>query len=285
MSHPAYNKAPVPNAWRPLLEGMGLAVLWLGGTRLLHGWCGWGEAVGPLHPTGGLALALLLCRGAHARVHYGAGLALGGLCMAAWSPPADWARSAAELLAWAAEVGLGSRLLRRKGLERCSLPDGARLLGYACGCAAACGALVWASAMLAAGAWGVAEWPAQFLRWWGGSALGMVLMLPLILSWHQVRLQDVARRRVAEGLLLYGLALAAGQVIFLGWGGDGLRPLAHAYWLFLFVVWAGVRLGMAGTMGLLCLVAAQAGWGMLERQGFFAQDLQASGGLGYGAYL
>ena len=115
LSHPASNKAPVPNAWRPLLEGMGLAVLWLGGTRLLHGWCGWGEAVGPLHPTGGLALALLLCRGAHGRVRYGAGLALGGLCMAAWSPPADWARSAAELLAWAAEVGLGSRLLRRKG--------------------------------------------------------------------------------------------------------------------------------------------------------------------------
>ena len=36
---------------------------------------------------------------------------------------------------------------------------------------------------------------------------------------------------------------------------------------------------------LLCLVAVQAGWGTLQRQGFFAQDLQASGGLGYGAYM
>src|SRR5574337_121004 len=78
----------------------------------------------------------------------------------------------------------------------------------------------------------------------------------------------------------------AGPVAALvGRGGAGWRALAHAYWQFLFVAWAGVRLGLAGTTGLLCLVALQAGWGTLQRQGFFAQDLQASGGLGYGAYI
>lgn len=103
-------------------------------------------------------------------------------------------------------------------------------------------------------------------------------------------LPRVARRRLsacrlAEGVLVYGLALAAGQVIFWGWGAPHWRPLANAYWQFLFVAWAGMRLGLAGTLGLLGLVAAQAGWGMLQRLGFFAQDLRASGGLSYGAYI
>ncbi|MHA7598910.1 PAS domain-containing protein [Alicycliphilus sp. T452] len=106
-------------------------------------------------------------------------------------------------------------------------------------------------------------------------------MVQPVLSWQR----GVTWRQTAEGVAVYGLALAAGQVIFLGWGGEWLRPLAHAYWQFLFVAWAGVRLGMAGTAGLLCLVTAQAGWGMLQGQGFFAQDLQATGGLGYGSYV
>ncbi len=96
---------------------------------------------------------------------------------------------------------------------------------------------------------------------------------------------DLARSRVAEGVVAYGLALVVGQVVFLGWPGAALRPLAHAYWMFLFVAWAGMRLGLPGTAGLLCLVAAQAGWGALQGQGFFARDLQDSGGLGYGAFI
>lgn len=102
---------------------------------------------------------------------------------------------------------------------------------------------------------------------------------------QRARRRGVPWRRVAEGVLVYALAFAAGQVIFLGWGGASLRPLAHAYWQFLFVAWAGMRLGRAGTAGLLCLVAAQAGWGALQRQGFFSQDVAANAGLGYGAYV
>ncbi|WP_404300756.1 MASE1 domain-containing protein [Alicycliphilus denitrificans] len=278
----------VPTAWRPLLQGMGLAAAWLGGLGLLvsTGGAGFGEALGLLHPTGGLVLALLLCRSGHDHLRFGAGLALGGLCMALWRPwTGEEGASVAELLAWGVEAGLGWRLLRRQGPEHAALPPFRQLLLHGGGWAAGSGALAWAGVMLVAGDWAVAEWVVRWLRWWAGSALGVMLIVPLILSWRQAWRAGVPPRQLAEGVLLYGLACAAGSVIFWGWGGPGLRPLAHAYWLFLFVVWAGVRLGVAGTMGLLCLVAAQAGWGMQQRQGFFAQDLQASGGLGYGAYV
>lgn len=136
--------------------------------------------------------------------------------------------------------------------------------------------------MQAAGPRDADGWPVRWLHRWDRAVPGMVLTAPPPQwAWHR----GVAWHRVAEGVLVYALALAAGQVIFLGWGGEQWRPLAHAYWQFLFVAWAGMRLGLAGTAGLLCLVAVQAGWGTLQRQGFFAQDLQASGGLGYGAYM
>ncbi len=270
-------------AWRPLLGGAGLALLWLGSARIAQDL--WGQEVvqGLLQTTGGLALVLLLDRGAR----YGVGLALGGLIGLALGPAATWGVSAAELLAWAVHAGLGAALLRLRSidLEHCSLASCRQLLVYAGGWAAGAGALAGSAALLAMGAWSAADWPAQWLRWWGGSALGTVLVVPLLLSWRPVWRRGLAWHRVSEGLLVYALAFAVGQVVFMGWMGDVLRPLAHAYWLFLFVAWAGVRLGMAGTTGLLCLVAAQAGWGALQGRGFFAQDLKGSAGLGYVAYV
>ncbi len=90
--------------------------------------------------------------------------------------------------------------------------------------------------------------------------------------------------RLAEALLVYALALAVGQVAFMDGFGALLWPLNNAYWMFLFVAWAGVRLGLGGTTVLLGLVALQAGWGTLQGRGFFAQDLH-SAGLGYASYM
>ena len=89
---------------------------------------------------------------------------------------------------------------------------------------------------------------------------------------------------MAEGWLLYGLSLAAGQVIFLNGQQTWLAPVASGYWMFLFVTWAAVRLGMLGTVGLLCLVTLQALAGTLHGSGFFAADLLASHGFGYWSY-
>ncbi|MCE1249718.1 MAG: PAS domain-containing protein [Comamonadaceae bacterium] len=88
-----------------------------------------------------------------------------------------------------------------------------------------------------------------------------------------------------ETLLVYALALAAGQVAFWdGWGAL-LWPLGNAYWLFLFVTWAGVRLGWWGTTGLLLLIGLQAGAGTRQGLGFFARDLNSGVWLGYASYM
>lgn len=88
-----------------------------------------------------------------------------------------------------------------------------------------------------------------------------------------------------ETLLVYALALAVGLVAFWDWWDALLWPLGNAYWLFLFVTWAGVRLGWWGTTGLLLLIGLQAGWGTHQGLGFFARDLNSGVWLGYASYL
>lgn len=88
-----------------------------------------------------------------------------------------------------------------------------------------------------------------------------------------------------ETLLVYALALAVGLVAFWDWWDALLWPLGNAYWLFLFVTWAGVRLGWWGTSGLLLLIGLQAGWGTQQGLGFFARDLNSGVWLGYASYM
>ncbi|QIL43199.1 PAS domain-containing protein [Acidovorax sp. HDW3] len=88
-----------------------------------------------------------------------------------------------------------------------------------------------------------------------------------------------------ETLLVYALALTVGLVAFWDWWDALLWPLGNAYWLFLFVTWAGVRLGWWGTTGLLLLIGLQAGWGTQQGLGFFARDLNSGVWLGYASYM
>lgn len=92
-------------------------------------------------------------------------------------------------------------------------------------------------------------------------------------------------RYCGEVALVYALALAVGHIAFMGWMGGVLWPLNNVYWMFLFVTWAGVRLGLASTCGLLMLIAVQAGWGTLQQRGFFAQDITTRSGLGYTSFM
>ncbi|MDY0108004.1 MAG: MASE1 domain-containing protein, partial [Giesbergeria sp.] len=236
-----------------------------------------------LRPTSGLALALLLLGGPR--------LAWGVLAGALASHALEGARpvaTLAEALASTLAALLGAWLLRRQAdfQDMCGSFAACRhLLLYGCGVAAAVGALLASTGLLLTGQIGVAAWPLTLLRGWMGDALGIVLVTPLLLSWWHVLAAQRPLPRMAEGLLLYTLAGVAAQAIFSGWHSDALAPIANAYWMFLFVAWSGVRLGMFATAGLLCLIALQALWGTSQRTGFFAHDLDRSQGLGYGSYM
>src|SRR3990167_6947630 len=116
-------------------------------------------------------------------------------------------------------------------------------------------------------------------------AFGIMLATPLILSWRYKLQRSTTQQRIPEGALAYVLTFVACLAIFSDWHTDLLDPVANAYWMFLFITWVGVRLGMFGTVGLLCMIALQALWGAHQRTGFFARDLDGSQGFGYWSYM
>ncbi len=251
-----------------------------------------GAATSPVHvqglnlllcPASGLALALLLLGGPRMAASVLAGSLL---TLAAHGTPPDLA--IIEALAATASASLGAWLLRRQPAfqTQCATFTGCRML-FVSGCCvgAGTGALVGSAGWLLSGQIGIAEWAPRALRWWMGDALGILLVTPLVLSWRDRLQRSSTRYRIPEGALAYVLAFVACLAIFSDWHSDLLNPVANAYWTFLFITWVGVRLGMFGTVGLLCMIALQALWGTTQRTGFFARDLDGSQGFGYWSYM
>ena len=236
-----------------------------------------------LHPASGLALALLLMGGPHMATSVLVGSLL---TQAASGTPPD--RAIIEALAATASASLGAWLLRRQPdfEAQCATFAGCRRL-FALGCCVGggAGALAGSTGLLLTGQIGAADWAPHALRWWMGDALGIVLVTPLILSWQRQLQRSATQYRIPEGTLAYVLTFLAGLAIFSDWHSDRLAPVANAYWMFLFITWAGVRLGLFSTVGLLCMIALQALWGTSQRMGFFARDLDGSQGFGYWSYM
>ena len=236
-----------------------------------------------LCPSSGLALALLLMGGPP----MAASVLIGGLLtQAASGTPPD--QAIIEAVAATVSASLGAWLLRRQPdfSTHCATFSGCRMLFvFGCCVGAGVGALVGSVSLLLAGPINTAEWALHVLRWWMGDALGILLVTPLILSWSHKLQRSTTQQRIPEGMLAYVLTFVACLAIFSDWYTDLLDPVANAYWTFLFITWVGVRLGLFGTVGLLCMIALQALWGTSQYKGFFARDLVGSQGFGYWSYM
>ena len=106
-----------------------------------------------------------------------------------------------------------------------------------------------------------------------GVMFGVIItMLPLLATreWSNV---FRTRRGSWEGVLIIGLSILVGQVVFLNWAHESLGQVARGYWMFLFVTLAALRLGPGGTMIVISIAAIQALAGALNGLGFFSDDL------------
>lgn len=120
--------------------------------------------------------------------------------------------------------------------------------------------------------------PAQFwtsaMHWWMGDVLGIALVTPLVQVWRGGLWLKLTASQWAEALLVLGVSLLAGQVIFLGWLSIELSLLSRqGYWMFFFVPWTAIRLGSRAVVLLLLGATAQAFLGAQAGVGFFADDL------------
>jgi PAS domain-containing protein len=115
-------------------------------------------------------------------------------------------------------------------------------------------------------------------RWWRGDVLGIAFLTPLILSFVRHASFSLARIRFWETLVLWVLAIAMGQMVFLAWSPFTLldKPL-DLIWIFPLIIWVGLRTGRRNTALIQLLFMGQALASAHLKIGVFATDFTQYG--------
>ncbi|MEO5345351.1 MAG: response regulator [Magnetococcus sp. YQC-9] len=127
--------------------------------------------------------------------------------------------------------------------------------------------------------------PYGMLHWVGGTSFGFISGMLFLLIWQQRSHYDTSPKTWREGIVIIGLSVIVGQVVFLSWWHDSLGQLARGYWMFLFVTLAALRLGPKGTGIVVMITTIQGIVGAYLHLGFFANDIEKTGLTNYFFYM
>jgi PAS domain S-box-containing protein len=107
-----------------------------------------------------------------------------------------------------------------------------------------------------------------FWNWWTGwqgDLSGMLVVVPLVLSWLHPDTVKWTVRRAAEGLVFWTLLMLAAHIVFSGGAGAPV-PLSTTFMLVPLVVWAAFRFAQRGVTTATAAVCALALWYTVMRQ-------------------
>lgn len=244
---------------------------------LVYGLLGWlshryfliDDSIGIFWPASGWALASLLLWGP--RMAWGIALAGAALVLTL---------GASSLVAAASALGTAGSALIAYQLLQCpprvdrrlhQLRDYGQILYKGALIAPLFSALLGVSSLTLSGALPLGLFLDKVWQWWAGDALGVLVVCPLVLAFAHPPYRWPDAPRLLETLLVIGLGVAAGLLIFFHHS-PGLVPQLErkAYWLFALVVWAAFRLGARGLLVFLGIVTTQCMVSILQNVGFFA---------------
>ncbi len=95
--------------------------------------------------------------------------------------------------------------------------------------------------------------------WWQGDISGILIVMPLVLSWAAPDTVAWTPRRAIEGLVFLLLLLFAAHVVFSPAYGAG-NPYSMTFILVPFVVWAAFRFGQRGVTTATAAICGVALW-------------------------
>ncbi len=259
------------------------------GVALVYALLSWGVKVFLSAPTttsifflaSGLALAALLLGGNR----YFWSVLLGAILGNLFTGTAVWV-SLMQAVGAASSAVLGAWLLRRLPAfddHLGSLADFLRLAVLGGLVSSSVSAVVGAASLTLNGLVSSSNFWGCATDWWMGDVLGVVVLTPCILLWRpspEKPLKLPTAKYLAEaGVVLLWIILSAG-IIFLDWGKHWIAEypsilssaVFKAYWMFLYITWIAVRLGVRLTSLMLLLIASIATTGTTHQVGFFSHD-------------
>ncbi|MBK9516270.1 MAG: MASE1 domain-containing protein [Anaeromyxobacter sp.] len=166
-------------------------------------------------------------------------------------------------LADVVEGVVGAALVRRvaggRALVRRPLRDTLALVVLGSGLGAALSSLLGTAALLLTYGSPKVAFATNWVQWWAGNALGVLVLAPAILAWNapsRLWLPWTARRVAEAALLVLGGGLAAYAVF----GTGHSLHLERGYLLLPVLGWAAIRFGLRGASLLGAAVAFLSAW-------------------------
>jgi signal transduction histidine kinase len=218
------------------------------GLSVAHG------VITPVWAPSGIALASLLLFGR--RLWPAVAL---GACIANATSGAEPLLAAAIAVGNTLEAVVGATLLRRVGfrimLER--VRDVLSLVFLGAGVATLISATNGVTAVSIAGT-GTGSYGEQWLLWWFGDAVGVLMVAPLILVAYAYRRRRPSAPRLLEAVVLAAAIVTVSAVVFRA------GAWRYPYVLFPLLLWAALRFRQPGAAGSSFVVGAMATWGTVE---------------------
>lgn len=259
--------------WIDLLGIAGLSVLCALLARLTLNIFSTSADVALIWPLSGVALAALLLGGRK----YWPGILLGAFAGNLWAGGTLWLAVGISTSSTLAALFSHSLLSRSNDFNPALLK--ARHFGqlvFAATSAACIGAAMASATLLLAEYIALENLPVNFLYWWQGNLLGMMLVTPWVLVWRYPLLPGNHSRKLESASCLV-LTFITGQIIFLDGQHAIFASLAHSYWMFLFIAWASIRCDRRIAVLVLVITAIQTVAGTLQELGPFATGSAQSG--------
>ena len=211
-----------------------------------------GRAVTPIWPPVGLAVAVVYIGGYRLLP----GIVLGSFALGITYN--SWPLAALLALAQVVQPVIDVRILRALNfdpkLERVRDP---LILSMAAGPAGAiCAALIAVTLYVAFGARPYELMPHDFVLWWLRDWLGVMVTTPLIFAWLYGRSIAWTWQRFAEAIALFLALFFSSQLMFGLWGLFATRDVPIAFVFFPIVGWAGLRFGARGATTIVAVISA-----------------------------
>ncbi|HVG59980.1 MAG TPA: MASE1 domain-containing protein [Hyalangium sp.] len=250
---------------RSILAMLALAVVFLGAGRLGVEFAIVHKVVSPVWPASGLGVAALWMLG----VSRWPGLLLGAYLVNLFSgatPLASLGFSIGNTLEAVLAVLLLRRLRFSEELER--VEDVVALVVGAGMGGALVSALPGTAGLVMAGALPASLFVETAWVWWGGDAMGIVVVTPVLLFLQ--RLRPIERRM--EAVALGGWVLLVSAEVF----SEGLLgspiPYIESFLFFPLAVWAALRFGARGAAFTTLLITVISVWATVSGRGPFAAE-------------
>ncbi|MEO6863432.1 MAG: MASE1 domain-containing protein [Microcoleus sp.] len=254
------------HSWRYLLGVGAIASIYYVTSQLAVSTLILSKEIYPMWPAAGIAQVALLLFGPE----MWPGIAIGGFLFSISAPSANIATALISAGARTLQAWTGTYLLQSinfsAGLDR--LKDVLGIVGLSAIGSTLINSTIGSIVVCLSGAsW--SNFGTIWATWWVGDAMGILLIAPLLLTWHKLPKVPINRKQMIERVIWMLLLIAVGWLVFCSRTRTAYARYPLEYLPFPLVVWAAFRFGQRYTALSNFLLCGFAIWGIARGSGPF----------------